>query len=108
MTPASAIARVSSAISRLSAVSVRSWPSSVTNASPVGARRTTIVGRLAVRRRLREQVIIKRVQRLAGFQHDEIGHIHHVADAADADFFERVRSQSGLGPIFTPRMTRAV
>ena len=45
-------------------------------------------GRLAVRA-LGDEVIIKRVQRLTTFQHDVIGHVHHVADAAEADLFER-------------------
>ena len=55
-----------------------------------------------------DEMIIKGVQWLADFQHDEIGHVHDVVDAADADFFQRRRSQSGLGPIFTPLTTRAV
>ena len=46
-------------------------------------------GRLAVRA-FGDEMIIKRVQRLAGFQHDVIRHVHDVADAADADFFQRV------------------
>ena len=47
-------------------------------------------------------MIIERMQRLADFEHDVIGDIHHVAEAADANLFEGVRSQSGLGPILTP------
>jgi predicted alpha/beta-fold hydrolase len=37
---------------------------------------------------LANQMIIKRVQRLADFEHDVIRHVHDVADAADADFFQ--------------------
>ena len=41
-------------------------------------------------RALGDEMIIKRVQRLAAFQHDVIRHVHDVADAADADFLQRV------------------
>ncbi len=34
-------------------------------------------------------MIIKRVQRLATFKHDVIRHVHDIANAADADFFQR-------------------
>ena len=53
-----------------------------------------MVGRARRRACLRQQMVIKGVQRLARFQHHVIGHIHHVADAADADLF-----QGALQPI---------
>ena len=36
-----------------------------------------------------DEMIIKRVQRLADFEHHVIRHVHDVVDAADADFFQR-------------------
>ena len=36
-----------------------------------------------------KQMIIERVQRLPGFEHDIIRHIHDVVDASNANFFER-------------------
>ena len=96
MTPASATALVSSAIRSIWLVRVRSWPSRVLNFSPSAARRMTIVGQASPPVRGRrdacptlEQVIIKRVQRLADFEHHVVGHIHHVVDAADADLLQR-------------------
>ena len=44
MMPASAMPFTSSAMSNISPVSVRAWPSSVVNFSPSTARRTTMVG----------------------------------------------------------------
>jgi len=35
-----------------------------------------------------DKTIIERVQRLAGFEHDVIRHVHDIADAGDADGFE--------------------
>ena len=90
MTPASAMPLVSSAISSISLVSVRSWPSSVVNFSP-SLRAADDDGRAVARaRRLWPmQMIIERVQRLADFQHHVIRHVHHVVDAADADLLQR-------------------
>ena len=43
-------------------------------------------------------MIIERVQRLAGFEHDVIRHVHDVVDAADADFFQRRAQPIRAGP----------
>src|ERR1039457_993992 len=57
-------------------------------------------------------MIIKRMQRLADFQHDVIRHVHDVADAADADFFQSALQPVRAWPDFhtlddTRRVTRA-
>src|SRR6185312_12096016 len=43
------------------------------------------------------EVIIESVQRLADFHHHEIGDVHDVVDAADADFFQRGAQPIGAG-----------
>ena len=92
MMPASAMPFCSSAMSSMSFVSVRSWPSSVVNFSPSAARRTTMVGRaFGLSAPLCcDQMIIERVQRLADLQHHVVRHVHDVVDAADADLLQRV------------------
>ncbi len=45
-----------------------------------------------------EPVAVKRVERLAGFEHHEISHIHHVVDAAQTDLLQSVLQPVGAGP----------
>ena len=44
-----------------------------------------------------EQMVVERVQRLAGLEHHVIGHIDDVVDAADADPLERVAQPTRAG-----------
>ena len=44
-----------------------------------------------------EQMEIKRMQRLANLEHDVIGYIHDIVDAANADFFQRPLEPLGAG-----------
>ena len=59
-----------------------------------------------------DEVIIERVQRLADFEHHEVGYINHVADAAYADLFQHrpkpVRARTDLHAFQNARrVTRA-
>ena len=57
---------------------------------------------------LSQTVQIERVQRLTQFEHDEVGHVHHIVDAALAYASRRWTSQRGEGPTFTDSITRAM
>ena len=103
MMPARPTARARSAITRISGSSSRSLPSSVVSFSPARARRTT---ELAAGDRSRD-----RRRGAAGpiSQRHEVGGVDDVVDRARADRLEPPHAaSSGDGPIFTPRITRAV
>jgi hypothetical protein len=91
MTPARASGLVSSAMSSICSLSVCCLPSSVMN---FARRRRGGRQWRATRRPRGEEPEIKGVQRLADFEHDEIGDIHDVVDAAQAGFF-----QEGAHPV---------
>ncbi len=54
-------------------------------------------------------MIIERVERLAHFEHHKVGDVHHVVDAADADFLEVLLEPIGAGSHFdAPHDARGV
>ena len=84
MTPASACARSRSAITSISASSVRFWPSSVVSVSPVRAERMCSAGPASCRE-------VERVQRVAQLEQHVVGDVDDVADGADAGGGEPLR-----------------
>ncbi len=73
ITPASACARASSAITSISASSFRCWPSSVFSASPFCASRTSQVP-------AREPVQVERVHRVPQLEQHVVGDVDDVVD----------------------------
>ncbi len=56
-----------------------------------------------------EPVTVKRVERLAGFEHHEISHIHHVVDAAQTELLQSVFQPIGAGRyLHAPDQARGV
>ena len=91
ITPAMATARDASAITHISFASARSTPSSVRIFSPARARRTTM-------RCSASKVEIEGVQRLAEFEHDVVGGVHHVVDRILAERFQALPQPVGRRP----------
>jgi hypothetical protein len=98
MTPASAMPFCSSAMSRFSVVSLCALAVE-RDELLAGPRAADDNGRFAILA-FGDEVIIKRVQRLADFEHHVIRHVHDVVDAADADFFQRASEANPGWPDF--------
>ena len=90
ITPASALPRSRSAMSRSSGSSARSLPSRVTIFSPGRAVRTTIS-------RPGDLVEIEGVQRMAELEQHEVRGVDHVGDRADAARLEPAREPGRRG-----------
>ena len=52
-------------------------------------------------------MVVERMQRLSNLEHDEVRHIDHVADTADANLFQGgtqpLRARSNLHAFYNPR-----